>query len=59
MLESSSLYACVEYSFDGASVTEGYLLNCKDNILEICCGVCKYHLWMLIVTGWGVHKRGT
>ena len=35
MLESSALDACVEYSFDGASMTEGHLLNWKDTILGI------------------------
>ena len=35
MMESSALDACVEYSFDGVSVTEEHLLNWKDTILEI------------------------
>ena len=34
-MELSSLDACVEYSFDGVSVTEEHLLNWKDTILEI------------------------
>ena len=35
MMESSALDACVEYSFDSASVREEYLLNWKDTIREI------------------------
>ena len=34
-MESSALDACVEYSFDGVSMTKEHLLNWKDTILEI------------------------
>ena len=34
-MESSALDSCVKYSCDSASVTEEYLLNWKDTILEI------------------------
>ena len=35
MMELSALDACVDYSFDGASVTEGHLLNWKTLFLRL------------------------